>query len=94
MNNRTIDILGYFGALLVTSLGSVFSSLDIAAKIIGVLGGGALAILAIVHKTIQISSEKIKKESLKKQLENATREEIREVKQIVNNEIQKRDEIN
>lgn len=94
MSNRTIDLFGYFGALLVTSLGSVFSSLDIAAKIIGVVGGGTLAILAIIHKSVQIASEKIKKESLQKQLENATREEIKEVKQIINNELEKRDEAN
>lgn len=68
MHSRLIDILGYFGAILATSLTTVFSSLDFAAKWIGVIGGISLAILAIIHKLLQISNETLKKTTLKEQL--------------------------
>lgn len=76
MNTKIIDSLGYLGAIVATSLGTFSTSLDFAAKWIGVVGGITLAILAIFHKIIQIHNENLKKSSLKREIDNANKENL------------------
>lgn len=65
---RILDILGILGAVLTTSLGTVFSSLDFTAKLLGIISGLLLTTTAIIHKKIQIENEKLKKKELEEKI--------------------------
>ena len=94
MNNKIIDSLGYMGAVIVTSFGTIFSSLDFAAKWIGVIGGITLAVLAIMHKIIQIANENLKKINLKNQIKEADKKELFEIEKQIEEELKNKDETN
>lgn len=69
MSDYIIDILGIIGAVLITLLGTTFDNIDLASKIFGIFGGTTLVLLAIIHKLMQISNEKILKRKLQEQID-------------------------